>query len=351
MIEVLSLFPFFPRRVGIPSKMKDIVSVEIGSEKEFLSYYNFYRFQPNGCHVSVYDTTEMPVIDKVLFEFDGKDLDKVFEEVKHFLSLIDNKFEYIVMFSGRKGFHVYILLRPEEYQVETAKVMLRDFVSDYFKDFRFLDLTKTGVLGCLIRVPNSRNGNGFCVPLPKDFVDWNTMQIIEWSKEPRKLSVQISRELPTLADITDVKHVKPSSISSYKRDDNFLEINYLPFELTKPLLRPCTFYEIQKEDPPHIVRFNFVAELLDCGLSPNSIHRLIKQLNWKTKIEQATIFLISMNADSCHLVAREHNTLLIVQGIVVSEVMCVERTEFETIAIPFCKDGKIRWQGSPTGKF
>ena len=292
MIELLSLFPFFPRRIGIP-KRTGLISVEISSEKYFFKYYQLYRFSPNGFHVSVYDSTKYPVIDKILFEFDGKDLNEVFEEVKHFINQIQGKFEYVVFFSGKKGFHVYILLKPEELPLETAKLMLKQFVSQYLSDFKFLDSTKTGVVGCLIRVPNTRNGNRFCVPLPNDFVDWQTHEILQWSKEPKRLRISFPSDLPSLSELTDLS----SSVANFNLESNgkLIEINYLPsFDLLKPLLRPCTFYEIQTSNPPHIVRFNFVAELLQLGLSPKSIHKIIKeQLNWSDYDEEKTAYYIN----------------------------------------------------------
>ena len=280
--QILSLFSFYPRRVGIPSKV-------INSPKEFLSYYKKYCYSLDGAHTSIYDITQTPYIDKVLFEFDSKDIRESFEEVVTLVDELESKnYPYYAIFSGTKGFHVYLLLKPAKYNLNTAKFLLREFVSPFLNDFKTLDTTKTGCLST-IRIPNSRNKIRFAVPLPYDFVDWNLDCIITYANRPRPFP-----ELPTASfrRLDQITKISKSVIKIEEEDDEFIEFNYLPLKVLKPLLRPCTYKYIQTPNPRHIVRFNFVAELRELGVSKSTVFKIIKSLNWEDFDPNLTMYYI-----------------------------------------------------------
>ncbi|MCK4308121.1 hypothetical protein KAW50_07860, partial [candidate division WOR-3 bacterium] len=63
-----------------------------------------------GVYTSVYDTNEKVLLDKIVFDMDSKDLNEVFAEVDILCSrLHDRNMPYGVVFSGKKGFHIWSL--------------------------------------------------------------------------------------------------------------------------------------------------------------------------------------------------------------------------------------------------
>jgi len=123
-------------------------------------------------YVSLYDHSF--VIDKVFFDFDSEtDLSLAFEDVKAFVKrLEDHNYQYISLFSGRKGFHVYVLMKPwHPPNTETAKAVLRDVQHSLAGDLATCDRNVFGDVKRLVRYPNTLNKSCYCVPLPRDFVD------------------------------------------------------------------------------------------------------------------------------------------------------------------------------------
>jgi len=270
-MDIMKLFSFFPRRVGIPS-------VVVNKPSQFLRYYNITRYSPRGSHTSMYDITEFPMIDKVVFDFDGKDLHSVKEEVTCLiLDLEDKKLPYYVIFSGMKGFHIYILLEPQSYHIEVAKSILREFTSRYIYDFKHIDTTKAGALST-IRIPNSRNKIRFAVPLPYDFTKWSVDRILKYASSPKPFPRLNSDNFKPIGDLTNVRYVKLNNID--EEDEKYIKINNLPFHLLKDLLRPCTYHYSQTPKPTHIIRFNLVAELRELGLGMETVYKVIENLNW-----------------------------------------------------------------------
>ena len=257
--------------MGIPSFV-------VKNETEFINYYNISRYTTRGSHTSMYDITEFPTIDKVIFDFDGKDLQRVKEEVTSLiLDLEDRKLPYYVVFSGRKGFHVYILLEPQAYHVDVAKAVLKDFVTRYIYDFRYLDTSKAGALST-IRIPNSRNQMRFAVPLPYDFTSWSIDRILKYATLPRPFPELIYDKFKPISELTSIKYVKLDK--DIEENGKTITISYLPFHLLRDLLRPCTYEISQESNPPHIIRFNLVAELRELGLSMDTVYRVVEKLDW-----------------------------------------------------------------------
>lgn len=226
----------------------------------------------------MYDITEFPTIDKVVFDFDGKDLKAVKDEVTSLiLDLEDRNLPYYVIFSGMKGFHIYILLEPQSYHVEVAKSVLREFASRYIYDFNYIDTTKAGSLST-IRIPNSRNKIRFAVPLPYDFTKWSIDRILKYASSPKPFPKLNSDNFKPISELTNVRYVKLNNID--EEDEKYIKISKLPFHLLKDLLRPCTYHYSQTSEPSHIVRFNLAAELRELGLSMETTYKVIEQLQW-----------------------------------------------------------------------
>ncbi|RLJ04134.1 MAG: hypothetical protein DRP18_05115, partial [Candidatus Aenigmatarchaeota archaeon] len=67
-----------------------------------------------GTYASVYDNNPDITLDKVVFDLDNEtNLNKTLEDTISLVNRLQEKnIPYAVIFSGRKGFHIYGLLKP-----------------------------------------------------------------------------------------------------------------------------------------------------------------------------------------------------------------------------------------------
>jgi len=302
MIDVTthSLFFYYPRSAGIPQIYK------LKNENEFENYVKTHNGSPTGCHVSLYDITQRPVIDKILFEFDGSvsNLNPVFEEVKNLVDQFKHKkLPYIPIFSGRKGFHIYLILNPLEMSVEIAKAVVRQIQLKFAEDYRYLDKHKIGVVRTQIRVPNTLNGSLFCTYLPTYFDELKLSEILQLAKEPHVYNYDVEVEKNAL-DIADL-HREMNMFSDVKLP--VIKAPAIP-RLTDliDVIRPCVYNTITKHpEPPHAVRVSFVSELMWLGHTPEQIYSICEQIKWrdfdanKTKYQIRHIFENKLLPHSC----------------------------------------------------
>jgi len=300
-----SLFFYYPRMAHIPQIYK------LRNERDFERYVQTHNGSQTGCHVSLYDITSRPVVDKILFEFDGNraKLHLVFEEVKDLISQFKRyKLPYIPVFSGTKGFHVYLLLKPLEMDAEIAKAIIRQIQYKFAAEegqivYRFLDKHKIGVVRTQIRVPNTLNKSLFCTYLPQHFDELSIGEILKLASEPRHYNynhqieksaldlVDYHRDVETFSSV-DLPVVKAPAVP---RLNDLIDI-----------IRPCVYRAITTHpEPPHAVRLNFVAELMWLGHTPEQIYAVCEQIRWrdfdpyKTKYQINHIFENKLLPHSC----------------------------------------------------
>lgn len=228
--------------------------------------------------VSLYDTNF--VIDKIFFDIDSKNLNRAFFDTRILIGRIEKcGYPYIPVFSGRKGFHIYIPIMPwKAPNLETAKTILRDIQEKLAGDIESADKHVFGDIRRLVRYPNTLNGNNYCVPLPHDFVYWDVEKIVEYSKTRHDIEYEFD-VLPSIEAMTDL------DLRDYDTNRSFKTIfRYdLPgrFRLASRLLRPCVAQLLAVDrDPPHEIRMDLVAELMWLGWSEEKILEVIRDLNW-----------------------------------------------------------------------
>jgi len=282
-ITTLTLFPFYPRRVGIPSYI-------VRNVHQFEQYILKHNGTITGCHVGVYNCSSRPLIDKIVFDFDGgkkgERLKDVFEEVKIFVGeLISRKFVFIPVFSGNRGFHIYVLLQPIEVEESIARFLLKTVQEEFAEDYKFVDKQKFGVVNAMIRVPNTLNMKRklWCCYLPLHFVEWSIKELLEYSKTPQYQTYKFNgQKYPLITDLAEItmnevpKELKPTQNFEYAPP------KIPPLHLLKDLVRPCVFEEITSNpEPPHYVRLDFVAELKHLGYTPQQVFEICKQFKWE----------------------------------------------------------------------
>jgi len=275
-----TLFFYYPRVAGIPQIYR------LRNEHDLERYVITHNGSPTGCHVSLYDVSARPVIDKLLFDFDHKNPYLAFEEVKCFVDELRRlKLPFVPVFSGRKGFHIYVMLRPLDLDSETAKAAIRMAQLKLIGngngiEFKSVDPHKIGVVRTMIRVPNTLNGSRFCTYLPPYFDELKFSEIVELATEPHHYSYETTCDR-TVLDVAEVKIEECRRVVLENIEPPTVKAPSMPrFVDLIDIIRPCIYHEIQKSNPPHAVRVDFVAELMWLGHTPEQIYELCKSLKW-----------------------------------------------------------------------
>jgi len=146
------LYPTFPREIAFPERRL------VADEEKFLELVHAYTGKKN-IYYSIYDTTG--TIDKVFFDFDSS---TALEDARKLVKwCIENKYKHCVLFSGKKGFHVYVFCHPVR-----EKSLLRNahlYISQHLHIHN--DVHITGDTMRIARLPNTYHltGQAYCIAL------------------------------------------------------------------------------------------------------------------------------------------------------------------------------------------
>jgi len=279
MIDALTqqLFGQFPREVANPSRstVRDLQGIET-----FLIYNEGIR----DCYISLYPLSGE--ITSILFELDG--YARALEDAKLIYNYLCDAGHIVVpVVSGKKGIHLYLLLRPKVYgdEQETKKLLYYKTYSILYSVFGEEDYNQTtcdtstiGDIRQIIRIPNTRRPglNSWCTYLPPEFGNYTWYDIIMWSKMPHHMpSVRLPRR--TLDDIEDIPikiepptiEYQPSLSTTPSKGNGFLE----------GLLRPCLYRSIIDPHPKHVSRVATTIDLLQFW-SPQEVLQMYSTLGW-----------------------------------------------------------------------
>ena len=293
------LFSFFPREVAI-SDTTSFLRREVYSIEGFRRYVKTSLYRLANCYASIYNTTMNVWVDKLCFDFDAKKderLKDVFEVVREFVAELLRKWkiEFVWCFSGRRGFHIHILLKPITLKPPLARFVVREVQKDLVGGFDFVDSHLIGNIRGLIRVPNTFNHRGgfFCTSLPEEAIDWRIGDIFKYARRQQRVKVLGEKRRSILDFISgEVKRC-------VERREDFPEFHVEldedvipPLSVLKDFLRPCIFKHIQDENPEHYIRFAFVAELLYAGFTIKEIEAIIRSFGWRDYDEEITRYQV-----------------------------------------------------------
>ena len=289
------LFGRFPRCVGLYG---EVVS-SWGEMKRYVELHNGVT----DVYVCLYD--QSLTIDKIFFDLDSPVLQNALFSLRELVKRLEElNLPYIPLFSGRKGFHVYIPVKPwTPPNIETAKAVLRDVQESLAGNIREADKHVFGDVRRKVRFPNTLNNGNYCVPLPPEGVWWPLSKIIDYAKQPHEVDYNL-----TPVDLLKLSDVEEVSVPA--RHDLEPEATYtsLPsFRLVARMIRPCVarVLAVDKE-PPHMVRVDLVAELRYLGFTEEQVFEVIKGLGWRDFDEKVTRYQIHQiysrkyRPPSCH---------------------------------------------------
>ncbi len=243
--------------------------------------------------------TSESVVNKVVFDIDGETLEESFTEACQLIDALRNEgLPYVPVYTGGKGFHIYVPVEPFTSNPETVRRVMVSFQTYLIEKSRIKSYDRR-VIGSpthTIRVPLTKRLivlNSLLVPhvitrwsvyLPSDFCSLTISEILEMSHNPVCRSYDF-RELP---DIREYSGYHPSWLRS--PEPSPFNCRDLPTSLRvlSRLVRPCIFKNVRSPDADHDSRTYFVMELAWLGLSEDTIVNYCRLMGWSDYDEYVT---------------------------------------------------------------
>ena len=281
----------FPRYVGFPEQfyVKD-------REHFFRLFQEYNGKKPVFLSVYKFVTKTKLIPDRIIFDLDSKEnLKFSYIEAKRLSDFFDRKI--IIIFSGCKGFHVYIPVKSSSKFAPRLLFLLQQHIKRKL-DLRTADSHLFGDMRRLIRYPTSKyvskyGSNGrYCRYISMDDFYKGLDHILSLSYTPGQ-EPQIDYYW-TLEDIVEEKLKISFDIlncnSSKNRNTWTIRSSA---KIQKDVIVHKCLQRIFLDNPPHIIRFETTAWLKFLGYSDKNIYQFYESLNWIDFSESKTRYQIS----------------------------------------------------------
>jgi len=288
------MFTELPRWFGNPSQvyitkkqaLDNLIKAFNGKTPVFISTYRF-------------PTRIKPIVDMAVFDIDSRlSLRIPYKDTKKLKDFCDKKdIPYIIDFSGGKGFHFFLITKPEEGS-EEVKDKLYSIQLSLVQNLKIhaIDLPTVGRLRWLIRVPTTRyirinrekgkkmeiiNNDLYCRFIPPNDFEKGLNHILELAKTPGEMP---ERPKATLSMDEIIERIPKFQMKhKYNGNDN-LELLQSSDNVSVPTIRavglPCLQEIAKLKHPSHLERVELVAWLKAMGYRDTAITAFIKTLTW-----------------------------------------------------------------------
>lgn len=300
------MFTELPRYMGFPS--------QIWVKKRF-AFDSFVRMF-NGKRpmmVSTYQFKDRttPIVDSLVFDIDSYfGLRIPYKNTRSLMCFCrENKLQYVVNYSGKKGFHLFVMFKPIIPKTEEEKEKLRDLLYSVQKNMvehckvEAIDYPTMGRLHWLIRFPTCKyirfndeskaESNGFyCRNLSDEEFDSGLKKISKIVTEPG----EIPKNPKTTKTLKDIAKILPNFKLQHRRY-KYDKINLLRAGNTVPTIEaigvPCLKELAKHSHPTHYERIELVAWLKFLGYTDLSINAFIRTLKWTRYSYPITSYQVS----------------------------------------------------------
>lgn len=274
----LKLFGKFPREVGNPAR-----SV-VHNIQEFRNFI-ISNCGTNDCYSALFPNTGK--IDKISFDSDGHGA--LGETKILYKALKEKKYKVIPVVSGKKGYHIHIILYPDIYD-EPKKLLLNAtlrILEDVFGvndrnelNCKTFDSHIFGDVRRIFRIPNTLRppeNRNWCTYLPPDEFLTMTEADIALHMKSTHTYEYIGEVYPSLLSFpaTTIKGTNYNLIKSSSEIKVRVRTSVL-----KNFLRPCLYNQIISINPRHDVRVASTVDLLKF-FSPSDIFKFYGALEWR----------------------------------------------------------------------
>lgn len=273
----LRLFGDMPREVANPSRK---VVHRVSQMARFIEKNNGVK----DCYTSVYPLTG--VIDEIFYDLDGK---KALKDAKKMYGWLRGEgYSVVPVASGKKGFHLHVLLKPRKYGDEAKSSLLKatmGILSSIFGDGEetsvSVDPHPIGDVRRICRIPNTlrppENLN-WCTYLPPDgFLDMTEVDVARHIKSPHTYEYDFGGKLPSLTDFPEPEGFELKGWNPIGNETPILPKGGNVF--LQNVLRPCLYRHLVSPDPKHSVRVAATVDLLKF-FSTDEIFNWYSRLGW-----------------------------------------------------------------------
>lgn len=317
---VNTLFSGFPREVGFPARRT------VNSFEEFSSLaHSFHLSSP--IFIQLYKVNEViseVEIDKIWIDFDHSSQFLLMSEIKivyeRLLELGFNEKDIVIVFTGKKGFHIYAKLKPKIYEIDFAKDFLNWIISWLCKDLISPDEPLFSDINRIVRVSGAQRPEGtFAITLnPLLIFKYNTIHdfFIEHKLAWKKLTNIGSNYLKKMSNGTKMNLLEikqkvksngfkpPNKYQSLKSVSLGSPYTVSPitksrkgeyFDYLKKIMRnrEHLFYAIHAPNPRAIDRVRFAILLLKSKLPIDNIVEIMESLGWIDYNKEITTYHVN----------------------------------------------------------
>jgi len=246
--ELYGLLYSFPREVGDPNRkiVRDL--------NEFFKFILECTKNNKPCYAAVYRFKDQefkePEIDRVFLDFDAgeESLEDCWIEVKNFAEFLESlKIHPLIIFSGKKGFHIYIffpevsLKHPKETIQKFISLLISRYQAERKKEIKYLDRKIIGDTRRLARIPYTIHEESKRAAIIVKSLDMKLEEILKESVNPEiTIPVIVKNEEVTFVlryidEVLDVEMKKFQREEEKKEGIVYLQLPCIKTLLTTPL--------------------------------------------------------------------------------------------------------------------
>ena len=271
-------YPFFPREIGIPHGAY-FQRRTYATFSEFFERIDKARWSKKQIYAGVYALdNEKVVIDRIAFDIDAPSLITAKKVALKLCSILnDLDLQPVIVFSGRKGFHVYAFFTAKQMNKAFARCITRLLCLELTKELpekKFVDTHFFGNIRGMLRVPNTlHSSHHYAIPLTQEeLTRYDIMDIVRRARSVRDID-EIERDDRTVIDIADEVQIQTIRHTNNNYSIQGAEdVGEIGMDIIRELVRECVIDELlTSSEPAHILRFDFVSELMCAGFSEEDV--------------------------------------------------------------------------------
>ena len=290
------MFNEIPRYVGFPNQ------VFVETKFAFNTFKKMFKNKvPFFVSTFAFKDKNTPIVDNLFFDIDSYyGLRFPYRNVKKLKNwCYRNDLPYLILYSGGKGFHLYMLLKPAIPKTVATQNRVRDMM--YSIQMRIVedlgvesfDEPTFGRLRFLMRYPTSKyirkneetgsfEPNGmYCRHLTDEMFDGGLKRMVKYVKEPGEVPKAPKSDitLQYLADLFDNFKIRHRQ-DAVREEKILLQRAGSTVPTVAALGLPCMQDFVSHGHPTHYERIELVAWMKYLGYTDLSINAFIKERKW-----------------------------------------------------------------------